>query len=472
MRKHEQIFIDGQWVAADAHEHIEVVHATTEQLMGSTPACDATVVDRAVTAARAAFESWSRTEPAERAAHLRALGKGLAARTDEIAEIITGEVGMPLALSRRIQAGLPASLLGRYAELLERYPFESEVGSSLLWREPAGVVGCITPWNYPLYQVVLKLAPALAAGCTVVLKPSEVAPLSAYVLAEVADACGLPPGVLNLVSGRGSPVGEAIAAHPGIDMVSFTGSTRGGKRVAALAAATVKRVALELGGKSASIVLDDADQELAIKRSVSNCLLNSGQTCSAWTRLLVPEASYQPALAIAKRAAEKHVPGDPFAEGTRLGPLVSAAQRERVRDLIAAGLAEGASLVIGGTEPPAGLDRGFFVRPTVFSHVESHMRIAQEEIFGPVLCVMAYRDEEHAVHIANDTSYGLSGAVWSADTERAKRLARRLRTGQVDINGGRFNPDAPFGGYRQSGIGRELGVAGLEEYLEVKALQL
>jgi aldehyde dehydrogenase (NAD+)/betaine-aldehyde dehydrogenase len=339
-------------------------------------------------------------------------------------------------------------------------------------REPIGVVGCITPWNYPLHQIAAKVAPALAAGCTVVLKPSEVAPLNAFILAEVIDEVGLPAGVFNLVTGTGPVVGEAIAAHPGVDMVSFTGSTRAGKRVSELAAQNVKPVALELGGKSPNVILDDADLEKAVADGVVKAFLNSGQTCSALTRMLVPRDKLADVERIAVTAAETYTPGDSMAEGTRLGPLVSAAQRERVRGYIQKGIDEGATLLTGGVDAPEGLDKGFFVRPTVFSNVRNDMTIAQEEIFGPVLSIIPYDSEDEAVELANDTIYGLAGGVWSGDAERAKRVARRIRSGQVEVNGGAFNPMAPFGGYKQSGHGREYGKFGLEEFLEVKAMQL
>jgi acyl-CoA reductase-like NAD-dependent aldehyde dehydrogenase len=338
-------------------------------------------------------------------------------------------------------------------------------------REPVGVVGCITPWNYPLHQVVCKVAPALAAGCTVVLKPSEVAPLSAFMLAEIVHEARLPAGVFNLVSGDGPTVGEAIASHPKVDMVSFTGSTRAGRRVAELASKTVKRVALELGGKSPNVILDDADLEAAVRGGINNCYLNSGQTCSAHTRMLVPRSKHEEAMRIAKGVAEAFQPGPALSGDSKLGPLVSAAQRDRVRGYIKKGIEEGATLVTGGAEAPDGLSKGYFVKPTVFANVKTEMTIAQEEIFGPVLCIIPYDSEDDAIRIANDTIYGLAGGVWSKDPERAKRVARRIRTGQVDINGGNFNPLAPFGGYKQSGCGRELGKSGFEEYLEVKALQ-
>jgi acyl-CoA reductase-like NAD-dependent aldehyde dehydrogenase len=362
-------------------------------------------------------------------------------------------------------------VLGSIATLLPTYPFEEEIGSSLIVREPIGVVGAITPWNYPLHQVVAKVAPALGAGCTIVLKPSEVAPLSAVLFAEIIDEAGLPPGVFNLVLGTGPVVGEAIAAHPDVDMVSFTGSTRAGRRVSELAAGTIKRVALELGGKSANVILPDADLEKAVKVGIANCFINGGQTCTAQTRMLVDRAHYEQALELARQVAEGYTVGSPDDESTRIGPMVSAAQRERVRGYIEKGIAEGARVVTGGAEPPEGLDHGYYVRPTVFADVAPTMTIAQEEIFGPVLSVIPYDDEDDALRIANDSPYGLSGAVWAGEPERALAFAKRMRTGQVEVNGGRFNPMAPFGGYKQSGNGRELGRFGLEEFLEVKSLQ-
>ncbi len=332
-------------------------------------------------------------------------------------------------------------------------------------------MGAITPWNFPLYQVVLKVAPALAAGCTVVLKPSEVAPINAFILAEIIDEVGLPPGVFNLVSGVGPVVGEAIASHPKVDMVSFTGSTRAGRRVMQLAAEGIKRVSLELGGKSANILLDDTDLATAVPAGVFGCYMNSGQTCSALTRMLVPRDKLAEVEELAAAAVAGFAPGDPFEAGKLLGPLVSAVQRDRVRGYIKKGIEEGAKLVVGGADAPEGLDKGFYIQPTVFSDVTRDMTIAKEEIFGPVLSIIPYDTEEEAIEIANDTPYGLAGAVWSADTARAERVARQMRTGQVDINGGNFNPSAPFGGYKQSGIGRERGKYGLEEFVETKAMQ-
>ena len=471
MQVRDKIYIDGAWVPSTGTGTIDVTNSTTEEVMGSIPDGTPEDVDRAVKAARAAFPGWAATSREERGKYLQRITEGLQARMTEIASTVAGEVGMPLNLSMMIQAGLPTMTFGSMAQVVDSFAFEEQIGSSLVVREPVGVVGAITPWNYPLHQIAAKVAPALAAGCTVVLKPSEVAPLNAFILAEIIDEVGLPQGVFNLVAGVGPVVGEAIAAHPDVDMVSFTGSTRAGRRVSELASATVKRVALELGGKSPNVILDDADLERAVADGVGKCYLNSGQTCSALTRMLVPRSKLAEAEAIAVKAAEAYTPGDPFTEGTRLGPLVSAVQRERVRNYINKGVEEGARLLTGGAEAPEGLDKGYFVRPTVFSDVRSDMTIAQEEIFGPVLAILPYDTEDEAVEIANDTIYGLAGGVWSGDPERAKAVARRLRTGQVEVNGGSFNPMAPFGGYKQSGHGRELGKFGLEEYLEVKSLQ-
>lgn len=472
MNERREHYIGGQWVPPRSPQLIDVHNAATEEVIARVPEGTPEDVDAAVAAARAAFEPWAATAVERRADFLQKLADGLAARADEIARTITAEVGMPLKLSQRIQAALPPQVMASYAKLAREFRFEEKLGNSLVVHEPVGVVGAITPWNYPLHQVVAKVAPALAAGCTVVLKPSEVAPLSAFVLAEVAHGAGLPRGVFNLVCGTGPVVGEAIARHPDIDMVSFTGSTRAGRRVSELAAQTVKRVALELGGKSPSIVLHDADFPRAIRGTVNSCFLNSGQTCSALTRLLVPEARYEEAAQLAVDAARTFNPGDPMKEDTRLGPLISAVQRERVRNYIRKGVAEGAQLLLGGAEPPPGQHTGFFVQPTVFGRVRPEMTIAQEEIFGPVLSILTYKDEEEAVRIANGTIYGLAGAVWSKDENHARRVAHRIRAGRVDVNGGAHNLLAPFGGYKQSGHGREFGRFGLEEFLEVKALQL
>ncbi len=472
MQVRDRLYINGAWVAPHGNGTIDVYAAATEEVIARIPEGDADDANAAVAAARAAFEGWAATPPSERAALLAKIQEGMKSRADEIGRTIAQEVGMPVKLATRIQAGSPTFTFGMYAKLVGDFKWEEKVGNSVVLREPVGVVACITPWNYPLHQIAAKVAPALAAGCTVVLKPSEVAPVNAFILAEIIDSVGLPKGVFNLVTGYGAVVGEALAKHPGVDMVSFTGSTRAGKRVSELAAGTVKRVALELGGKSASIVLDDADLAAAVKGTVSACFLNSGQTCSAHTRLLVPESKYAEVAKLAVDEAQKYTVGDPFAETTKLGPLVSAQQRERVQKYIRKGVAEGAELLAGGPDAPEGLAKGYYVKPTVFGKVDPKATIAQEEIFGPVLAIITYTDEADAVRIANDTPYGLAGGVWSKDEAHALRVAKRLRTGQVDINGGPFNMFAPFGGYKQSGHGRELGKYGLEEFLEFKAVQL
>jgi aldehyde dehydrogenase (NAD+) len=468
----DRLYIGGEWVEPAGSGTIEVVDSTTERVMGRIPEGTPGDVDRAVEAARPGFEAWRQVPVEQRVEACTAISAALAERADEIAALIAAEVGMPLAQARTIQAGLPAMDFGAMGQVASEVSWEEQIGNSLVVREPVGVVGCITPWNYPLHQICAKVGPALTAGCSVVVKPSEVTPLTSFILAEIVDSLDLPAGVFNLVTGFGPVVGEAIAAHDDVDMVSFTGSTRAGRRVAEVAAQTVKKVALELGGKSANVILDDADLKRAIGYGVANCYLNSGQTCSAHTRMLVPREKLAEAEEIAKAAAEKAKPGDPFEEGTRLGPLVSEAQRERVRGYIEKGQEEGAKLVAGGTEPPEGAESGFFVRPTIFSEVKPDMTIAQEEIFGPVLSIIPYEDEDEAAEIANSTIYGLDGGVWSGDPERAKAFARRMRTGQVQINGATFNPIAPFGGFKQSGHGREYGRYGLEEFLEVKSIQL
>jgi aldehyde dehydrogenase (NAD+)/betaine-aldehyde dehydrogenase len=472
MQVRDKLYIDGAWVPSTGSGTLDVVNSTTEAVMATIPEGTADDVDKAAKAAKAAFASWSQTSIEERAKYLSRITEGLQARMDDIATIVSEEVGMPKSLSLIIQAGLPMASFMNTAKIAEGYQFEQQVGNSLIVKEPVGVVGCITPWNYPLHQIAAKVAPALAAGCTVIVKPSEVAPLNAFILAEVIHEVGLPAGVFNLVTGVGPVVGEAMASHPDIDMISFTGSTRAGKRVSELGAQTVKRISLELGGKSPNVILDDADLSKAVADGVGKAFLNSGQTCSALTRMLVPRSKLAEVEEIAVKAAESFTPGDPFGEQTRLGPLVSSVQRDRVRGYIQKGLDEGAKLLTGGTEAPEGLEQGYFVKPTVFSEVRTDMTIAQEEIFGPVLSILPYDTEEEAIEIANDTVYGLAGGVWSADQERAKAVARRIRTGQVEINGGAFNPLAPFGGYKQSGHGRELGEFGLEEFLEVKAMQL
>ncbi len=475
MTTYDKLYINGAWTASTSTETIDVIDSVSEGVMATIPSGTAADVDAAVAAAKAAFDGWSSTPVEERAKFLTRIGDSLGARMDEIATAISKETGMAKWLSQMVQVGLPINSFNQAAALAESYEFEEKVGSSLVVREPIGVVGCITPWNYPLHQIAAKVAFAMAAGCTVVLKPSEVAPVDAFILADVINEIGLPAGVFNLVSGVGPVVGEAIASHPDVDMVSFTGSTRAGKRVAQLGAETIKKIALELGGKSANVLLDDLDEagfKKAVSDGVGKAFLNSGQTCSALTRMLVPRDRLAEAEAIAGATASAMVVGDPFAEGIHLGPLASAAQRDRVQGYIQKGIDEGATLVAGGLGAPEGLDVGFYVRPTVFSSVTPTMTIAQEEIFGPVLSILPYDGEEDAVKIANGVVYGLAGGVWSGDKAHAEAVARRLRTGQVEVNGGAFNPNAPFGGYKQSGIGREYGRFGLEEFLEVKSLQL
>ena len=465
-------YVAGTWVPSASDEAVDVINPATEEVIDQVPAGAPGDVDAAVEAARAAFGGWAATPVAERARYLEAIRQLLEDRAGPLAEVITADLGAPLAFSRDEQVGTPIAVLASYVELLGSYNFGGDrVGNSLIVREPAGVAGAITPWNYPLYQIINKMAAALAAGCPLVLKTTEVAPLAAYELAGIVHEAGLPAGVFNLLGGTGPVVGEALARHPGVDLVSFTGSTRTGTRVAELAAATVKRVSLELGGKSANVVLPDADLGTAVDRGMARAFANSGQGCSALTRMLVPAGRYDEAVELAVAEAGRYPVGDPLDEGTRLGPLVSAVQRDRVRGYIERGVADGARVVTGGAEPPPGLKTGYYVQPTVFAEVTPGMAIAQEEIFGPVLSVIGYSTEDEAIQIANGTLYGLAAAVWSADQDHAVAVARRLRAGQVEVNGGAWNILAPFGGFGRSGYGRELGAAGLEEYLEVKSLQ-
>lgn len=467
----DKVYIDGQWVAAHGQEKLSVVNPATEETIAMVPAGNAQDVDDAVRAARAAFDGWAALTVIERADWLKKLSEGLNARSEELTNIITAELGMPVEFSRSIQTAMPLEVLSLFADMTDCFQDE-QLDNSLLVREPVGVVACITPWNYPLLQVILKVAPALLAGCTVVLKPSEITPLDAFLLAEVVAEAGLPAGVFNLVCGVGTEVGECLASHPDVDMVSFTGSTRAGRRVSQLAAETIKRVALELGGKSPALVLDDANLPLAIEATLDSCFMNSGQTCDAMTRLLIPEDLYDQAVSLALEMAVSFTVGDPTGDEAKLGPLVSEQQRRRVRGYISKGIEEGAELLCGGVEPPSGLEKGWYVRPTILGRVTPQMTVAREEIFGPVLSILTYRDEEEAVRIANDTNYGLAAAVWSTDEQRALNVAKRLRVGQVGVNGGPGNLLAPFGGYKQSGNGREMGRYGLEEFLEVKSIQL
>jgi aldehyde dehydrogenase (NAD+) len=463
-------YLDGRWARPAGNDRIPVENPATEEVIATVPAGTAADVDRAVAAARAAFPDWSSAPPEERAAALDRLHAELTARATDIARIISLELGCPTKLATRVQVGLPLTVLRGYVALARQPLPVEQVGHSLVLREPVGVVGAITPWNYPLHQVVAKLAAALAAGCTVVLKPSELTPLAAYQLFDAIDAAGFPAGVVNLVPGDGPTVGAAIAAHPEVDLVSFTGSTATGRRISHLAADRIARVSLELGGKSANVILDDADLATAVRAGVANCFLNSGQTCTALTRMLVHRDRYAEAVELAGSIAAGFRVGDPFDPATRLGPLVSATQRERVLGHIERGLADGGRLVTGGPDAEVP-KRGHFVAPTVIADVDPDSALAQEEVFGPVLAVIPYADEAEAVAIANNSRYGLAGAVWSADPDRALAVARRLRTGSVEINGAAFNPLAPFGGYRQSGLGRELGQHGLLEFTEVKAVQ-
>ena len=462
----DKLYLGGAWVAPASAETIAVENPATEEVLGHVPAGTAEDVDRAVAAARAAFDGWAGTPMPERAAVLDRLHTALAARAGDIARTVGLELGTPLKVAQMVQAGLPLTVLRGYADTASKPADEETIGNSLILHEPVGVVGAITPWNYPLHQVVAKVAAALAAGCTVVLKPSELTPLVAYLLFDAAEEAGLPAGVLNLVTGTGPVVGAAIAGHPDVDMVSFTGSTATGRAIAHAAADRIAKVALELGGKSANVILDDADLNRAVKVGVGNAFLNSGQTCTAWTRMLVQESRYDEAVSIAGAAAAAYRVGDPFDETTRLGPLVSAAQRDRVRGFISRATAR---LVTGGLDAPVP-DRGHFVAPTVFADVDPDSELAQEEIFGPVLSIIPVRDDDHAVEVANHSRYGLAGGVWGSP-DRALAVARRMRTGAVDVNGGAFNPVAPFGGYKQSGVGRELGAYGLAEFQQVKAVQ-
>ncbi|MEU5523131.1 aldehyde dehydrogenase family protein [Streptomyces sp. NPDC047860] len=461
MKAYDGMYIDGAWRPAAGPDVIEVVNPADEEVIATVPAGTAEDVDAAVRAARAALPAWAATPPTERAARLAALRDVLAARQEEIARTVTAELGAPPKFSATVHAGVPIAVAGSYAELAATYAFEERVGNSTVLHEPVGVVGAITPWNYPLHQIVAKAAPALAAGCTLVVKPAENTPLVARLFAEAVHEAGVPAGVVNLVTGLGPVAGQALAEHPDVDLVSFTGSTDVGRRIGAIATGMVKKVALELGGKSANVVLPSADLARAVNVGVANVMSNSGQTCSAWTRMLVHRDQYDEAVELAAAAAAKY--------GDRIGPVVSARQRDRVRGYIEKGLAEGARLAVGGPEAPR--EKGFYVSPTVFADVTPEMTIAQEEIFGPVLSVLRYDDEDEALRIANGTVYGLAGAVWAGEETEAVAFARRMDTGQVDINGGQFNPLAPFGGYKQSGVGRELGAHGLSEYLQTKSLQ-
>jgi len=470
MADHLKFYIDGQWVQPSGTQTLDVIDPATEKPIGRVAMGNQADVDRAVAAARKAFDNWSRSSREERVALLERIIALYKERVGELAQTVSAEMGAPIKLARAAQA---PSGLGHFMatlRVLKTYEFEEDIGTTRVIREPMGVCGMITPWNWPLNQIACKVAPALAAGCTMVLKPSEVAPLNAILFTQLLHDAGVPAGVFNLVNGDGPTVGAALSSHPGIDMMSFTGSTRAGIEVARNAAPTVKRVAQELGGKSANIILDDADFQKAISRDLFGMCVNSGQSCNAGSRMLVPMARIDEAAAIAKAAAERVKVGDPSAEETAMGPVVSEAQWKKIQGLIEKGVAEGATLVTGGAGRPAGLETGYYVKPTVFSNVRNEMTIAREEIFGPVIVIIGYQDDEDAIRIANDTVYGLSGYVSSGDPERAKAVARRLRTGNVHLNGAPVDPNAPFGGYKQSGNGREWGRYGFEEFLEVKAI--
>jgi aldehyde dehydrogenase (NAD+) len=469
MEHARQFYIGGQWVDPLTSDTVEVINPATEQAITSIAMGGEQDVDAAVAAAKAAFESFSQTTKAERLELLDRVIAVYTGRLEELADIISQEMGAPLSLARAAQAVAGLAHLGTARAVLADFEFERPMGSTLIVREPIGVCGLITPWNWPLNQIACKVAPALATGCTMVLKPSEVAPLNAIIFAEILDEAGVPAGVFNLVNGYGTTVGAALSAHPDIDMMSFTGSTRAGIEVARAAAPTVKRVAQELGGKSANIILDDADFESVISRDMAGMCTNSGQSCNAPTRMLVPAARMDEAAAIAAAAAAAVTVGDPRERTSRIGPVVSATQYSRIQQLIEKGIGEGAKLEVGGPGKPDGLETGYYVRPTVFSHVTNDMTIAQQEIFGPVLVMIGYEDDDDAVRIANDTVYGLSGYI-SGDRERAQSMARRIHSGNVHLNGAGPDFNAPFGGYRQSGNGREWGALGFDEYLETKAI--
>lgn len=470
MKDCREFYIDGKWVRPVRQHDFPVTNPATEETIATISLGTAADVDKAVAAAKNAFDSYSETTVDQRRDFLRRIMEIYQATADEMAEAITLEMGAPISFSKAAQVGAGLAHFAEIAKVLERFQFEEIKGTTLLRKEPVGVCGLITPWNWPMNQIVAKVAPALAAGCTMVLKPSELAPLSAYLFAQILHEAALPAGVFNMVNGDGPTVGAAISSHPDVAMVSFTGSTRAGIAVATAAAPGVKRVTQELGGKSANIILDDADFANAVKEGAQACFRNSGQSCNAPTRMLVPKSRMAEAAAAAKEAVEAIRVGDPFTKGTNIGPLSGKAQFDKVERLIGIGMKEGATLVVGGPGRPEGITKGYFARPTVFADVRNDMTIAREEIFGPVLSLIPYENEDDAVRIANDTPYGLSGFVTSGDLERARRVAKRIRSGNVHINGARPDFAGCFGGYKQSGNGREWGEAGLEEFLELKAV--
>ena len=470
MKTYREFYFDGTWVVPAEERDFTVFNPTTEEPIAMVSLGSKIDVEKAVGSAKIAFDSYSQASVPERAALLKTIIEVYRSRSEELAQTISLEMGAPISLARAAQVPAGLAHVSEALRVLERLNFEELKGSTLMRREPVGVCGLITPWNWPMNQIACKVAPALATGCTMILKPSEIAPLSALLFAEILHDAGVPPGVFNLINGDGTTVGAAIASHPDIAMISFTGSTLAGVAVATAAATSVKRVTQELRGKSANVILDDADFEIAITDAVKSCFRNTGQSCNAPTRLLVPAAKTDETVEIAKSAALNIRVGDPFDSATNLGPLASRAQFDKVQRLIQQGIDEGARLIVGGTGRPKGMDKGFFVRPTIFADVRNDMTIAREEIFGPVLCIINYEDEEEAITIANDTVYGLSGFVTSGDIERARRVAKRIRAGNVHINGARVDFAGCFGGYKQSGNGREWGEAGFEEFLELKAI--
>ena len=471
MIERSELYIDGAWRAPQGQGTIEVIDAHTEDVMGTVPAGDAADAVAALESSARALDGWSRTRRAERIAAVRALADGLEARNTALSEMMAREVGTPITTSERVQVGLAVNVLRSMAAAAEEQDPVEVLGTSVLIRVPVGVVGAITPWNYPLYQLVAKLAPAMLQGCTTVLKPSSVAPLAAFDLLEIAHEAGIPAGVINLVTGAGAEVGEVLASHPLVDMVSLTGSTSAGARVAALAAPGIKRLGLELGGKSATVVAPGADLEQAVANSVRGCFINNGQTCSALTRLVVTRDALAEVEERAAAAVAAMAVGDPLERTTEVGPISSAGQYRSVQELLATADRDG-TVLTGGAGRADGFDRGYYAKPTVVSRLAPDATLAQEEVFGPVLSIIAADDLDHAVRIANDSEYGLSGAVWAADLPSAAAIAARLRTGQVALNGGRFNVLAPFGGFKKSGVGRELGPHGLDEYGELVAMQL
>ena len=472
MHTRDQLYINGKWVQPMGTGSIDVINPATEEIIGKIPVGSADDVDKAASAARIAFDSWAKSSIEERINILNALSNALKEKGESIAQTITAEVGTPIGYSRVAMVGTPRVVSRSYAKILENFDWEEKVRNSIICKEPIGVCAFITPWNFPLHQIIGKVAPAIAAGCTMILKPSKEAPLSAFILADILHEIGLPPGVFNLVSGHGSEIGNYMSSHPEVDMVSFTGSTGAGVAVSEAAATTVKRVTLELGGKSANVALDDADPILVAKKAIGACHQNSGQTCSALTRLIIPESMSDEVYEIIAKKNNSYTVGDPLEENTRCGPMVSLRQQKSVSKYIQSGISEGATLLSGGLGMPEGVSKGYYVKPTIFANVSPDMKIWKEEIFGPVLVITTYKSEEEALILANDSIYGLSGGVWSKDEERAIRFAKEMRTGQVSVNGGAFNVSAPFGGYKLSGNGRELGTHGLNEFLEIKSIQL